>query len=83
MILINMPSRVTTLIEQYGIGKALSLLAEPDQKKLHKRMEKYRLVRGTAFKKTLVRISVNPIGRFGFIRSLFLLLFRPCQFYLK
>ena len=31
----------------------------------------------------LVRISVNPIGRFGFIRSLFHLLFRPCQFYLK
>ena len=31
----------------------------------------------------VVRISVNPIGRFGFIRSLFLLLFRPCQFYLK
>ena len=31
----------------------------------------------------LVRISVNPVGRFGFIRSLFLLLFRPCQFYLK
>ena len=30
-----------------------------------------------------VRISVNPIGRFGFIRSLFHLLFRPCQFYLK
>ncbi len=31
----------------------------------------------------LLRISVNPIGRFGFIRSLFHLLFRPCQFYLK
>ena len=31
----------------------------------------------------LLRISVNPIGRFGFIRSLFLLLFRPCQFYRK
>ncbi|MBG59904.1 MAG: hypothetical protein CMJ16_05540, partial [Peredibacter sp.] len=30
-----------------------------------------------------LRISVNPIGRFGFIRSLFHLLFRPCQFYLK
>ncbi len=30
-----------------------------------------------------MRISVNPIGRFGFIRSLFHLLFRPCQFYLK
>ena len=34
-------------------------------------------------KKQYLRISVNPIGRFGFIRSLFLLLFRPCQFYLK
>ena len=32
---------------------------------------------------SLLRISVNPIGRFGFIRSLFHLLFRPCQFYLK
>jgi len=31
----------------------------------------------------ILRISVNPIGRFGFIRSLFHLLFRPCQFYLK
>ncbi|MCG7645082.1 hypothetical protein MHM87_05695 [Alteromonas sp. Cnat3-28] len=31
----------------------------------------------------MLRISVNPIGRFGFIRSLFLLLFRPCQFYRK
>ncbi|APE05743.1 hypothetical protein BM528_08130 [Alteromonas sp. RW2A1] len=30
-----------------------------------------------------MRISVNPNGHFGFIRSLFLLLFRPCQFYLK
>jgi len=30
-----------------------------------------------------LRISVNPNGHFGFIRSLFLLLFRPCQFYLK
>ena len=30
-----------------------------------------------------LRISVNPNGRFGFIRSLFHLLFRPCQFYLK
>ena len=27
-----------------------------------------------------LRISVNPIGRFGFIRSLFHLLFRPCSF---
>jgi hypothetical protein len=33
--------------------------------------------------KSQMRISVNPIGRFGFIRSLFHLLFRPCQFYLK
>ena len=31
----------------------------------------------------MVRISVNPNGHFGFIRSLFLLLFRPYQFYLK
>ena len=31
----------------------------------------------------LVRISVNPIGRFGFIRSLFHLLFRPCSFTLS
>ncbi len=30
-----------------------------------------------------LRISVNPNGHFGFIRSLFLLLFRPYQFYLK
>ena len=30
-----------------------------------------------------MRISVNPNGHFGFIRSLFLLLFRPYQFYLK
>ena len=30
-----------------------------------------------------VRISVNSIRRFGVIRSLFHLLFRPCQFYLK
>ena len=31
----------------------------------------------------VMRISVNPIGRFGFIRSLFFLLFHPSQFYLK
>ena len=30
-----------------------------------------------------LRISVNPIGRFGFIRSLFHLLFRPCSFTLS
>jgi len=34
-------------------------------------------------KDRVVRISVNPNGHFGFIRSLFLLLFRPYQFYLK
>ena len=37
----------------------------------------------SAKKVVRLRISVNPIGRFGFIRSLFHLLFRPCQFYLK
>jgi len=31
----------------------------------------------------LLRISVNSISRFGVIRSLFHLLFHPCQFYLK
>ena len=40
-------------------------------------------VRTEGISPSLVRISVNPIGRFGFIRSLFLLLFRHCQFYLK
>jgi hypothetical protein len=44
---------------------------------------KNNVVRLNGLGKDLVRISVNPIGRFGFIRSLFHLLFRPCQFYLK
>ncbi|MCC2606801.1 hypothetical protein [Planctobacterium marinum] len=74
MILINMPSRVTTLIEQYGIGKALSLLDEPDQRKLHKRMEKYRLVRGTVFKKSLEQVYQNKM------EELKLLLVEPQRF---
>ncbi|RZP35197.1 MAG: hypothetical protein EVA22_06350 [Alteromonas sp.] len=38
---------------------------------------------GISQREIQLRISVNPNGHFGFIRSLFLLLFRPYQFYLK
>ena len=52
-ILLKMPNRVYTLIEQYGIGKALSLIDGPDHRILKKKMEKYRLARGASFKKVL------------------------------
>ncbi|MCF2949267.1 hypothetical protein L0668_14205 [Paraglaciecola aquimarina] len=73
-LLINMPSRVLTLIEQYGISKARSLLDEPDRTKLYKRMEKYRLVRGTEFKKALEQAYQNKM------EELKLLLVEPQRF---
>ncbi len=45
-------------------------------------IEKAQVRAGLVFLVAL-RISVNSIRRFGVIRSLFHLLFRPCQFYLK
>lgn len=52
-ILVNMPNRVYTLIEQFGIGKALTLLDGSDHRILKKKMEKYRLDRGASFKTVL------------------------------